>query len=139
MTPVSLLASMTETSAGRGSAASRRSSASSATMPLPSTGIGSAVGAASQLEACSIADTSRRARPLPARARLLASVPPLVKITPSGAAPTRAATAARASSTIRRPARPQRCTEEGLPQWLSAAVIAAAASGRSGAVAFQSR
>ena len=44
---------------------------------------------------CSTADTSTRARALPSRARWLASVPPLVKMTPSAAAPTSAATAAR--------------------------------------------
>ena len=38
-----------------------------------------------------------------------------------------------------RAARPQRCTEDGLPHGASAAATAAAASGRSGAVAFQSR
>ena len=46
---------------------------------------------------------------------------------------------ARARSTPCRAARPQRCTEEALPQRASAAVTAAPASGRSGAVAFQSR
>ena len=58
----------------------------------------------------------------------------------SGAAPTSAATwDARLLRRSRLAARPQRCTEEGLPQCASAAAIAAAASGRSGAVAFQSR
>ena len=57
----------------------------------------------------------------------------------SGSTPINKAMVSRAPSTICRARRPQRCTEEGLPQWASAAVIAAAASGRSGAVAFQSR
>ena len=59
--------------------------------------------------------------------------------TPSGAAPTSAATELRARSTLWRAARPQRCTDEGLPQRASAAATAAAAAGRNGAVAFQSR
>ena len=72
-------------------------------------------------------------------ASMLASVPPEVKTTLRGSAPTSAATCSRASSIRRRAARPSAWTEEGLPQTSSAATIAARASGRSGAVAFQSR
>jgi hypothetical protein len=68
-----------------------------------------------------------------------ASVPPDVKMTFRASAPTAPATAALASSTSRRDARPSACTEEGLPLRSQAAAIAARASGRSGVVAFQSR
>ncbi len=139
MIPVSLLASMTDTIAGRGSAARNWSRRARSTIPLPSTATLSASGTASSTELCSTAETRMRSRPLPMSARWFASVPPLTKITPSGAAPISAATASRARSTFCRAARPQRCTEEGLPQLPSAATAAAAASGRSGAVAFQSR
>jgi hypothetical protein len=48
-----------------------------------------------------------------AKARAFASVPPLVKITSGERAPTKAATPARASSTIARARRPSAWTEEG--------------------------
>ena len=70
---------------------------------------------------------------------LLPSVPPLVKTTSAGLAPTRAATCSRASSMMARARRPSACGEDGLPTTSSAAIIAARASRRSGAVAFQSR
>ena len=72
-------------------------------------------------------------------ASMLASVAPEVKVTWAGSAPTRAATSARAVSTRWRAARPSACTEEALPAKSNARSIAARASGRSGAVAFQSR
>ena len=46
---------------------------------------------------------------------MLASVPPLVKKTSSGWAPSRAATRARASSTSFLARKPRVCREEGLP------------------------
>ena len=72
-------------------------------------------------------------------ASALASVPPEVKTTLRGSAPTAPATAALASSTSRRALRPSSWTEEGLPGRSQAAAIASRASGRSGVVAFQSR
>jgi hypothetical protein len=94
-----------------------------------------------------MADTSRRpqaAAPAPApvkgeSASMLASVPPEVNTTLRGSAATSAATSPRASSTRRRAARPSAWTEDGLPTASSAAIMAARASSRSGAVAFQSR
>ena len=53
--------------------------------------------------------------------------------------PVASATCARARSITARAARPSACTDEGLPTTSSAAAMAARASGRSGAVAFQSR
>ena len=70
---------------------------------------------------------------------LLASVAPLVKTTSAGLAPTSAATCSRASSTRPRARRPSACGDDGLPTTSSAATMAARASRRSGAVAFQSR
>ena len=94
-----------------------------------------------------MAETRRRpqgapSRPAPvagASASMLASVPPDVNTTLRGSAPTRAATSARASSIMRRAARPSAWTDDGLPTTSRAAVMAARACGRSGAVAFQSR
>ena len=57
-------------------------------------------------------------------ASALASVPPEVKTTSRGSAPTAAATAALASSTSRRALRPSAWTEEGLPARSHAAAIA---------------
>ena len=62
-----------------------------------------------------------------------------MKTTSPGAQPVAAATCARARSTIARAARPSAWTDDGLPSASIAAAIAARASGRSGAVAFQSR
>src|SRR4051794_39242195 len=67
--------------------------------------------------------------------RLLASVPPLVKITFLELAPTRAATRSRAVSISARAARPSAWTDEALPVIWRARTSAAATSGRSGAVA----
>ena len=140
ITPVSLLASMTETSAGRGSPASSAASASRSTMPSRSTGIRSASGTARNTESCSTADTSTRSRPAPSSARWFASVPPLTKTMPSGGAPTSAATAiAAALDELPRRAAPAMHRRRDCRTSASAAVIAAAASGRNGAVAFQSR
>ncbi len=130
---------MTETRAGRTSAESRPSRASRSTTPSRSTGTGSAAGTARRTESCSTAETRTRSRPQPRSARWFASVPPLTKTTSSGDAATSAAISARADSITSRAIRPRRCTEEGLPQHPSAVLIAAAAAGRSGAVAFQSR
>ena len=65
----------------------------------------------------------------------LASVPPLVKITSSGAAPTSSATLIRAASIAARAALPSSCTEDGLPIEIKRATSASRTSGRSGAVA----
>jgi hypothetical protein len=66
---------------------------------------------------------------------LAASVPPLVKITWPGSAPTSRATLARAASTAARAARPSAWIEDGLPTSFAARTTASAASGRIGAVA----
>ena len=73
-------------------------------------------------EACSIAEISSRCTGAPPARRTpgpsastLASVPPDVKTTLRGSAPTAAATAARASSTRRRAWRPSAWTDDGLP------------------------
>jgi len=79
--------------------------------------------------------TNTRARPAPVRARLLASVPPLVNTTCAGRAPTSAATCSRAVSSSARAARPKPCTDDGFPTVASASVMAAATAGRTGAVA----
>jgi len=74
-----------------------------------------------------------------ASASALASVPPEVKTTFRGRAPTAPAMARLASSTRRRALRPSACTDEALPQISKAIDIASRASLRSGVVAFQSR
>ena len=63
-------------------------------------------GADRSTESCSMAETTRRRGALPLIARLLASVPPPVKITWRGWAPTNAATRSRAASISWRAARP---------------------------------
>ncbi len=63
------------------------------------------------------------------------SVPPLVKTTSEGRAPTAAAIASRDSSTARRAARPDACSDEALPTRERAAVIASTATGSIGVVA----
>ena len=73
------------------------------------------------------------------RASMFASVPPEVKNTSAGRADTSTATCSRAASTSRRAARPSACTEDGLPATARASTKARRASGRNGAVAFQSR
>jgi hypothetical protein len=104
-------------------------------MPSRSTGTRLACGALRSTDSCSIADTSSISAPLPCRASAFASVPPLVNTTSCGRALTRVATQSRASSTVRRAARPKPCTDDGLPTTASAAATAAAASDRTGAVA----
>ena len=64
---------------------------------------------------------------------------PLVKTMSAPSAPSAAAIFARARSISAFAARPSAWTEEGLPTTSIAATIAAFASGRKGAVAFQSR
>jgi hypothetical protein len=68
-------------------------------------------------------------------AAFAASVPPETNVTQRDATPASRATSLRASSTIRRAARPSAWTEEGLPVVSIAASAASRASGRSGAVA----
>ena len=107
--PVSLLASISETSAGRGSAPACASSAArSATPSSGSAGKRSAPGAVVGTESCSIAETmSAPAGKAAQRQVWFASVPPLVKTTSSAAAPTSAATSRRARPRSRwRAARP---------------------------------
>ena len=72
-------------------------------------------------------------------ASILASVPPEVNTTLRGSAPTSAATCSRAVPRSAAPRGPRAWTDDGLPQTSSAATTAARACGRSGAVAFQSR
>ena len=71
----------------------------------------------------------------PRNAMLFASVPPLVKTTERGDAPTRRATASRAASTLALAARPGPCTDDGFPPASRAEATARATSGRTGAVA----
>lgn len=66
-------------------------------------------------------------------------MPPAVKTTSLGRAPTASAKASRASSTVRRARRPAACREEAFPVAANCAVIAAAASGSIGVVAAWSR
>ena len=79
--------------------------------------------------------SARRDQNSPLSARLSDSVPPEVKTTSPGRQPSAPATVSRDSSTTRRAARPDACSEFGLPTAPSCAVIAAAASGRIGVVA----
>ena len=80
---------------------------------------------------------------MPLTARLSLSVPPAVKITSDGLAPSAAAMSSRASSIMRRARRPEVCSDDALPRAsrasFSSAVIAAAASGSMGVVAAWSR
>ena len=129
----------------------RRASATRSSTPLPSTGSSSTASAAKRppprTDGCSIAETNSRSRgslrpPISSTgvsASMLASVAPEVKVTLRACAPTIAATCSLALSTVRRAARPSSWTEEAFPGSRSAAVMAASACGRTGAVAFQSR
>ena len=146
--PTSLLACITETSA-----VSRRTSAASAggsTMPRPSTGshdtvhpCASSALAVLSTASCSIVLTTRWRLPCtagassaPRMARLSDSVPPLVNTTSAAAAPSRAATCARASSSAALACWPSRWTLEGLPKTSTDARRRASATpGASGAVA----
>ena len=66
-------------------------------------------------------------------------MPPEVKISSPGAAPTWAAIDSRASSTTRRAARPEPCSDDAFPVRPSSRVIASTASGTIGVVAAWSR
>ena len=81
----------------------------------------------------------RRAQKVPLTARLSDSVPPLVKMTSLGRAPTAAANSSRDSSTTRRATRPEVCRDEALPVMASCSVIASMACGTIGVVAAWSR
>ena len=72
---------------------------------------------------------------MPLTARLSLSVPPPVKITSDGRAPSAAATRSRASSTRRRARRPGACRDDALPTSRAAATYASSASGSIGVVA----
>ncbi len=82
---------------------------------------------------------SRRAQNRPLRARLSASVPPEVKTTSLGWAPTAAAMASRAVSTRSLALRPDWCSEDWFPTVREAAVNASRATGRRTVVAAWSR
>ena len=125
--PISLLASITETSATSGPRA--RSSRAGSSRPSAPTGTrvspeppASSARAASSTEGCSNAETTIRRRPsrasasVPFSARLLASDPVAVNTISSGAAPISAATLARASSIASRAASPRPCTDDALPK-----------------------
>ena len=147
MAPVSLLASITDTNAGRPTLASIAFSAARSTTPAPSTGMvrisSGAKPPPASTDGCSVAPTSSAlsSTGLPPTRQsgvstvLLASVPPLVKVTSFASPPTKRATALRARSTRARAARPSACTDDALPTSPSAATMAARATGRRGAVA----
>jgi hypothetical protein len=82
---------------------------------------------------------SRRAQYKPLMARLFASVPPEQNTTSLGRPPSRSAMSSRASSTVRRAARPDPCRLDALPVRASSSVITAIASGTIGVVAAWSR
>ena len=156
--PTSLFAHITVTSAtdagvgGDGGLAASRG----ATRPAASTGSHStarprarpATARGSRTAWCSTAlarmrrragSSARRAQNRPLTARLSASVPPPVKTTSLGRAPSAAASVSRASSTSRRAARPEACSDDGLPTMPRHEVIASTASGSIGVVAAWSR
>eukprot|EP01133_Synstelium_polycarpum_P025930 gene25930-biopygen22365 len=72
---------------------------------------------------------------MPLTARLSLSVPPEVKMTSDGRAPKLAAIDSRDSSTRRRAARPEPCSEDALPTVLKVSVIASIAAADIGVVA----
>src|SRR6266550_1539711 len=76
---------------------------------------------------------------MPLTARLSLSVPPPVKTTSDGRAPSAAASRSRDSSAVRRARRPEACNDDAFPTSANAAVIAAAAAGSIGVVAAWSR
>ncbi|CAM5310752.1 hypothetical protein STANM309S_02215 [Streptomyces tanashiensis] len=155
--PISLFAHMTVARAtDPGSRAIASRSASGWTRPWASTGRYSTVApscvasqsTASRTAWCSTGlartrvrrgSASRRAQYRPFTARLSASVPPEVKTTSLGRAPSAAASVSRPSSTVRRARRPAACREEALPVTARWAVIASIASGSMGVVAAWSR
>jgi len=77
----------------------------------------------------------RRAQYMPLTARLSLSVPPLVKITSDGRAPSAAATRSRDSSTRRRAPRPAACRDDALPTVAAVVIYASSDSGSIGVVA----
>ncbi len=83
--------------------------------------------------------SARRAQSRPLSARLSDSVPPEVNTTSPGRQPSARAMVSRDSSTTRRAARPDACSEDGLPIRVSCSVIAATASGYIGVEAAWSR
>ena len=87
-----------------------------------------------QAGSCSSLDQYR-----PLMARLFASVPPEQNTTSLGRAPSFSAISSRASSTVRRAARPEPCRLDALPVRASSSVITAIASGTIGVVAAWSR
>ena len=150
--PISLLACITETRAVRSPTAASRSAGST----TPARPAGSSVvvqprfaSAFSVLStaSCSMADATRCRRPAgraasatPRTARLSASVPPPVKITSLGRAPSRPATAERASSRAALAAWPNAWMLEAFPKRSrTAASMASATRGSTGVVALWSR
>jgi len=87
------------------------------------------------------APRSRAARAAPTMPRLSASVPPEVKMTCDGSAPTAWATSRRACSSPARAVRPKPWALEGFPKawWVRYGSIASSTSGRTGVVAAWSR
>ncbi len=155
--PTSLLAHMTEIRAissacsaisARRAARSTRPSASTGSRTISAPACSAIQNAGSSTAWCSTADTTmrrrrgsvvRRPQNRPLTARLSASVPPAVKTTSLGRAPSAAATDSRASSTVRRAARPAACSDDGLPVRVSSSTNASRAAGDSGVVAAWSR
>ena len=155
--PTSLLAHMTVTSAtDAGSRSIAARSASTSTRPSRSTGSHSTAApsaaashrTASRTAWCSTAEARirlrrgsavRRAQNRPFTARLSASVPPAVNTTSPGRAPSAAAMLSRDSSTTLRAARPEACSDDGLPSMRNRAATASTTSGRTGVVAAWSR
>ena len=82
---------------------------------------------------------ARRASQAPLTARLSDSVPPEVKTTSDGRAPSAAPIRSRASSTTARAARPEVCSDEGLPTTADCSIRASSAAGSIGVVAAWSR
>ncbi len=155
--PTSLFAHMTEIRAissacsaisARRASRSTRPSASTGSRTISAPACSAIQNAGSSTAWCSTADTTmrrrrgsvvRRPQNSPLTARLSASVPPAVKTTSLGRAPSAAATDSRASSTVRRAARPAACSDDGLPVRVSSSTNASRAAGDSGVVAAWSR
>ena len=155
--PISLLAHISVARAVRsGAAASAAPHAARSTRPSSSTGTstGSAPSCAasqsttSRTAWCSMpvstirvrsGAAARRARYSPWTARLSASVPPDVRITSVGCAPSAAAMRSRASSRCSLARRPEAWREAGLPGSAAASARAASAVGRTVVVAAWSR
>ena len=121
MTPVSLLAAMTDTtdtavpsssSTAASSSRSTRPQSSTPTTRPPSATVGSSTAWCSTAEHTG---TPGRGGSPPLMACVSASVPPEVNTTSDGRRPIAAATRSRASSTARTASRAKRCEPEGLP------------------------